>query len=151
MLFEQVLREKLPGGDDPDELVAGFGSCGDVVGEKIGVFIVPDYNGTKRAAVSSEKSITNGAKNRPIQNEKNKTKPKRIESNGSDRKEVPSSEKVKGNNRHHPDYRSEKEAADFFCARMARENTFRIESERGEDNNPDRNKNENFPDKSAKI
>ena len=144
MFVEEVFGEEFTGGDDADELIAGLGRGGDVVGKVVGVFIIPYHDGAEGAVTMTEAQIADETKNGAIEDEKAEAKNERVDGDGADRKEVRRAKEVKGDNGHDADDRGNEEVADFSATRLAGEDVFGVEPKRGENDNPNGNKEDDF-------
>ena len=73
LFVKKVFREELTRGDDADELVAGFGRRRDMVGEKVGVFVVADNDRAKSSLVAAEEVVTESTEKCPVQSQEEET------------------------------------------------------------------------------
>ena len=85
LFVQEVFREVFARGNDADELIAGLGGGGNVVGEVVGVFVVPYDDGAKGAVAVTKTEIANEPEDGAVEDEEEEAKNKRVEGDGANR------------------------------------------------------------------
>ena len=138
----EPLRDIAIVGDDTNKSVARFGVGRDVIGEKIGVLVIADNDGTQSTNMALGDLATNEAQNSAKNSKSEKTEDGGVNGDNADREKVALIKKVKSNDKHDADNRGDEEAPSFFDTGFAKEDGFLIKAEEGENDNPGRDKRE---------
>ena len=92
----------------------------------------------------AETQVANETEDGTIKYEEAEAEDERVDGDSADRKEVGRTKEVERDDGHNTNDGGNEEVADFPAARLPSEDVFRIETERGEDNNPNWDEEDNL-------
>lgn len=139
MLAAKIGRDIFSTSDNAGKCEAGFWISGDVISDRLGGFVIANYDGTKGGfATVFEGKIAYKTNETTEKTKQNKTSNGGINRHHADWEKVEVEEEVDGNDGHHTDERGKKEAGDLSPAATTEKDGFFVKAEAGENNDVNR-------------